>query len=90
MRTLPGYVGYNTDPGGWLVPNSKRWHVIPNTAALCLVNLVVGLFLAVQAVIVLNTVDVRVPALEVIVAVLGCVLAVCAVAGLVSPRLRGR
>ncbi|HEX4221305.1 MAG TPA: hypothetical protein VHZ97_03015 [Pseudonocardiaceae bacterium] len=70
--------------------SENRWHVIPRTPTQCVVNLVVGLLLAVQAIIVLNTTAVVVPALEVIVAVLGCVLVLCAIVGLAAPALRGR
>ncbi|MGW4485069.1 hypothetical protein ACWEOE_14655 [Amycolatopsis sp. NPDC004368] len=72
------------------MPAGTRWHVVPRTAGLCVLWLVVGLALAVQAVVVLNTGSVGEPALEVVVAVLGGVLAIASIAGLVSPRLRGR
>jgi hypothetical protein len=52
--------------------------------------LLIGLALAVQAVLVLSTSTVGRPALEVVVAVLGVILVGCSIAGLVSPRLRGR
>ncbi|MEV4603257.1 hypothetical protein AB0K15_38410 [Amycolatopsis sp. NPDC049253] len=52
--------------------------------------LLIGLALAVQAVLVLSTSSVNQPALEVVVAVLGVILAGCSIAGLVAPRLRGR
>ncbi|WIX82728.1 hypothetical protein QRX50_19075 [Amycolatopsis carbonis] len=67
-----------------------RWHVIPRTAGLCVLWLLIGLALAVQAVLVLSTSSVNQPALEVVVAVLGVILVGCSIAGLVSPRLRGR
>jgi hypothetical protein len=69
---------------------STRWHVIPKTKPLCYLGLVVGILLFVPAVWTLNTESVRVPALEVAVAVIAVILAACSIIGLVSPRLRGR
>ncbi|WP_326565214.1 hypothetical protein VSH64_25565 [Amycolatopsis rhabdoformis] len=50
----------------------------------------IGLALAAQAVVTLGSGGTHLPALEIVVAVLGVVLAIASIAGLVSPRLRGR
>ena len=67
-----------------------RWHVIPRTAGLCVLWLLIGLAAIVQAALVLSTSTVNQPALEVAAGVLGVVLVLTSIAGLVSPRLRGR
>jgi hypothetical protein len=52
--------------------------------------LLIGAALVVQAAVQLGAGQGNVPALEVVVAVLGTGVALCAIAGLVFPRLRGR
>lgn len=64
----------------------NRWAPVPRTPVQAALNIVIGLALAAQAVIVLATTTVTLPALETIVAVLGGALVVCGVIGLISRR----
>jgi hypothetical protein len=68
----------------------NRRHVVPRTTWMCLLMLLIGAALVVQAAVQLGAGQGNVPALEVVVAVLGTGVALCAIAGLVFPRLRGR
>lgn len=72
------------------MPERNRWHVVPRTPWMCVLMLLIGVALVVQAVVELSAEEVNVPALEVVVAVFGAGAALCALAGLVFPRLRGR
>ncbi len=69
---------------------ATRWHVIPRTTPLCWLSMAAGVLLLVSSIVTLSTSAARVPALEIIVAVLAVVLIVCAALGLAKPRLRGR
>jgi uncharacterized membrane protein YhaH (DUF805 family) len=68
----------------------NRWHVVPRTTWMCVLMLLIGAALVVQAALRLGAGQGDAAALEVVVAVLGAVVALCALAGLVFPRLRGR
>jgi len=70
--------------------NDTRWRVIPSTRFACLVSLVAGVLLLGSAIWTMSTEPVRVSVLQIIAGVAAAALIVCAVIGLVSPRLRGR
>ncbi|HEX3789853.1 MAG TPA: hypothetical protein VHW44_18445 [Pseudonocardiaceae bacterium] len=69
--------------------NNVRWRMIPTTRAQCILSLIAGVLLTVSGLWQLFTTSVRVPVLEVLVAVLGVVLIICALIGLASPGSRG-
>lgn len=73
-----------------MAAESRRWKFVPRTRALCVLYLILGLAIAGQAIVFVLTGSPRVPALELVAAVVGVLLAVAAAAGLVSPRLRRR
>lgn len=72
------------------MPGKSHPRLVPRSAAMCVITLVVGAALAVQALWSLLSGHVNVPALEYVVAVLGVAAMVFAAAGLAWPRLRGR
>jgi hypothetical protein len=80
--------GHYSDKTDWRLPMKMRF--IPTTRAYCLLNLVVGALLIVSSGWALASTSVRVPALEIIVILAAAAMMVCAVIGLVSPRMRGR
>ncbi|MET9000371.1 hypothetical protein [Amycolatopsis sp. Hca4] len=68
----------------------RRWHFIPETAALCWIFLGVGAVLLVSSILSLTGTDSRAPVLTVIAAVAAVALIGMSVVGLVRPKLRGR
>lgn len=69
---------------------NTRWHFIPRSVPLCVLNLVAGVLLGVAAGLELARGDSAVPALEIVVVVAAVALIACAIVGLAAPRLPGR
>lgn len=66
-----------------------RWHVVPSTALLCWLYLIVGAALLVSGVVTLTGAD-GTPPLSVLSVIASAALIGCALAGLLRPGLRGR
>ena len=67
-----------------------HWRIIPATTFQCWLTLLVGMALAASSAVTLASSAVRVPVLEVVVIILGVLMAICALIGLMSPGRRRR
>ncbi|MEV6441393.1 hypothetical protein [Amycolatopsis sp. NPDC051716] len=68
----------------------RRWHFIPETAALCWIFLGVGAVLLLSSILTLTGTEGRAPVPAVIAAVAAVALIVLSAVGLARPKLRGR
>ena len=68
----------------------RRWSMIPQSRALCLLWLLVGAALVTRVVIKLVSADGNIGAFDIISIVCAGIVVVCSAIGLASPRLRGQ
>lgn len=70
--------------------NRTRMRLIPPTREYCWVNIVVGAILVVTSLVVLTSAGVAVPALEIVLVILGLAMMATGVIGLANPTWRDR
>jgi hypothetical protein len=78
-----------TTPPEVLVNSGTKWHVVPPTARACWGVLLVGVVVVISTTVRMASAG-EVAVLPAIALVMGVLLLALAIAGLVSPRLRGR